>query len=168
MDITTKYEIGSIVYAIHPCKLVYGGQVILNGDMPGMESAGTNQYPHMDDVYIVSPHRVIGITASCSGKFKIEAEYKLSGGITRSEMDVFASFEEAAGHAVVLYGKPAGKYVEAGKHDGLGNFGGNDMLKKMTCKKLQLALKTVLSCDQLERFEEEFLKATQGLIIMEA
>jgi hypothetical protein len=30
MNITTKYETGDIVYAVHPCKVIYGGQIILN------------------------------------------------------------------------------------------------------------------------------------------
>lgn len=40
MNVTTKYEIGDIVYAVHPCKVIYGGQIILNTVLPGMENNG--------------------------------------------------------------------------------------------------------------------------------
>ena len=32
MNITTKFETGSVVYAVHPCKLVCGGQIQLNAE----------------------------------------------------------------------------------------------------------------------------------------
>ena len=160
MNITTKYEIGDIVYAVHPCKVIYGGQIVLNEDIFGKESAGTNQqYPKMDDVYIVSPHQVMNITASCKQGFSTEILYELSNGVMRTEKDIFASFEDAAEYAVMMYGESSGKSREYGR---------TGSLKENVCKKLQQVLKAVLSYDQLERFEEEFVKATQGLVFKEA
>lgn len=163
MNITTKYEIGSMVYVVHPCKMIYGGQIILNEDMSSMESAGTNQqYPQADDVYIVSPHQVVNVTASCKKGFSTEIMYELSNGVMRTEKDIFASFEDAAEYAVMMYGE------FFGKSDGSGEHGRTGILKENVCRKLQHVLKTVLSCDQMERFEEEFVKATQGLVFKEA
>lgn len=160
MNIATKYEIGDIVYAVHPCKVIYGGQIVLNEDIFGKESAGTNQqYPKMDDVYIVSPHQVMNITASCKQGFSTEILYELSNGVMRTEKDIFASFEDAAEYAVMMYGESSGKSREYGR---------TGSLKENICKKLQQVLKAVLSYDQLERFEEEFVKATQGLVFKEA
>lgn len=160
MNITTKYEIGDIVYAVHPCKVIYGGQIVLNEDIFGKESAGTNQqYPKMDDVYIVSPHQVMNITASCKQGFSTEILYELSNGVMRTEKDIFASFEDAAEYAVMMYGESSGKSREYGR---------TGSLKENICKKLQQVLKAVLSYDQLEHFEEEFVKATQGLVFKEA
>lgn len=163
MNITTKYEIGDIVYAVYPCKVIYGGQIVFNEDISGMESEGTNQqHPKMDDVYVVSPHQVINITASCKKGFSTEILYELSNGVMRTEKDIYASFEDAAEYAVMMYGE------FSGKSDRSGEYGRTGSLKENVCKKLQQALKSVLSCDQLERFEEEYVKATQGIVFKEA
>jgi len=163
MNITTKYEIGDIVYAVHPCKVIYGGQIVLNEDISGMESSGINQqYPQADDIYIISPHKVMNITASCKKGFSTEILYELSNGVIRTEKDIFASFEDATEYAVMMYGE------SSGKSDRSGEYGRTGSLKENVCKKLQQALKSVLSCDQLERFEEEYVKATQGIVFKEA
>ena len=52
MNITTKFAIGSIVYAVHSCKLV----------------CNTSQ-ANTDNVYIVSPHEVKAVTASSGRGF---------------------------------------------------------------------------------------------------
>jgi len=155
MNITTKYETGDIVYAVHPCKVIYVGQIILNTGLPGMENNGMGQnQPYTDDIYIVSPHEVKNIMVSCKSASKAEMKYELSNGVIRSEKEIFASFEDAAEYAVGLYGEPAGSRTEK--------------LKEIICKKLQQSMKALLSYEQLERFQEEFIKATQGLVIREA
>ena len=104
MNITTKYETGDIVYAVHPCKVIYGGQIILNTGLPGMENNGMGQnQPYTDDIYIVSPHEVKNIMVSCKSASKAEMKYELSNGVIRSEKEIFASFEDAAEYAVGLY-----------------------------------------------------------------
>ncbi len=158
MNITTKFETGSIVYAVHPCRLICGGQILLN--------AGTGQkHIHGEDIYIVSPHEVRGITASCRKNSETEILYELSDGATRTEQELSASFEDAADHAVRLYEKTCSGID--GKYGSMGSTR-NEIMKEAVCRKLQQALKAVLSCEQLERFEEEFLKATQGLVFREA
>ena len=163
MDIRTKYEIGSIVYAVHPCKLVCGCQVVLNGEAIGMKLGGDNQgQVYAEDIYIVSPHEVRNITVSCNKSQETDIQYELSNGVTREEGDLFASFEEAAGYAVSLYGESSGGYGVQEEN------GRNCRLKEIVCQKLQQALKAVLSYEQLERFGEEFEKATQGMVFKEA
>ena len=173
MNITTKYETGDIVYAVHPCKVIYGGQIILNTGLPGMENNGMGQnQPYTDDIYIVSPHEVKNIMVSCKSASKAEIQYELSNGVIRSEKDVFISFEDASEYAVGLYGEPAGKYNRLGEDDRAWGHGKEESrtekLKEIICKKLQQSMKAVLSYEQLERFQEEFIKATQGLVIREA
>lgn len=158
MNITTKFETGSVVYAVHPCRLICGGQILLNAE------TGQNQ-AHADDIYIVSPHEVRGITASCRKNSGTEILYELSDGAVRTEQELSASFGEAADRAVRMYEK-AGSGID-GKYGSTGCTR-NEILKGAVCRKLQQALKAVLSCDQLDRFEEEFLKATQGLVFREA
>ena len=173
MNITTKYETGDIVYAVHPCKVIYGGQIILNTGLPGMENNGMGQnQPYTDDIYIVSPHEVKNIMVSCKSASKAEMKYELSNGVIRSEKEIFASFEDAAEYAVGLYGEPAGKYNRLGEDDRVWEHGKEESrtekLKEIICKKLQQTMKALLSYEQLERFQEEFIKATQGLVIREA
>ncbi len=173
MNITTKYETGDIVYAVHPCKVIYGGQIILNTGLPGMENNGMGQnQPYTDDIYIVSPHEVKNIMVSCKSASKAEMKYELSNGVIRSEKEIFASFEDAAEYAVGLYGEPAGKYNRLGEDDRVWEHGKEESrtekLKEIICKKLQQSMKALLSYEQLERFQEEFIKATQGLVIREA
>ncbi len=173
MNITTKYETGDIVYAVHPCKVIYGGQIILNTGLPGMENNGMGQnQPYTDDIYIVSPHEVKNIMVSCKSASKAEMKYELLNGVIRSEKEIFASFEDAAEYAVGLYGEPAGKYNRLGEDDRAWEHGNEESrtekLKEIICKKLQQSMKALLSYEQLERFQEEFIKATQGLVIREA
>ncbi len=173
MNITTKYETGDIVYAVHPCKVIYGGQIILNTGLPGMENNGMGQnQPYTDDIYIVSPHEVKNIMVSCKSASKAEMKYELSNGVICSEKEIFASFEDAAEYAVGLYGEPAGKYNRLGEDDRVWEHGKEESrtekLKEIICKKLQQSMKALLSYEQLERFQEEFIKATQGLVIREA
>ena len=173
MNITTKYETGDIVYAVHPCKVIYGGQIILNTGLPGMENNGMGQnQPYTDDIYIVSTHEVKNIMVSCKSASKAEMKYELSNGVIRSEKEIFASFEDAAEYAVGLYGEPAGKYNRLGEDDRVWEHGKEESrtekLKEIICKKLQQSMKALLSYEQLERFQEEFIKATQGLVIREA
>ena len=173
MNITTKYETGDIVYAVHPCKVIYGGQIILNTGLPGMENNGMGQnQPYTDAIYIVSPHEVKNIMVSCKSASKAEMKYELSNGVIRSEKEIFASFEDAAEYAVGLYGEPAGKYNRLGEDDRVWEHGKEESrtekLKEIICKKLQQSMKALLSYEQLERFQEEFIKATQGLVIREA
>jgi len=163
MNITTKYEIGNIVYAVHPCQIVCNGQTMLNDGMLCMEPGGADQkQAHAEDIYIVCPHEIKNIMVTCQKDLKTEIQYELSNGIIRTENNIFASFEQAAEHAVILYGESAGQYDVPGK-DVKGG-----ILKEIVCKKLQRALKAVLSFEQLERFEEEFIIATQGLVFKEA
>ena len=71
-----------------------------------------------------------------------------------------------------LYGEPAGKYNRLGEDDRVWEHGKEESrtekLKEIICKKLQQSMKALLSYEQLERFQEEFIKATQGLVIREA
>ena len=132
---------------------------------------GQNQ-PYTDDIYIVSPHEVKNIMVSCKSASKAEMKYELSNGVIRSEKEIFASFEDAAEYAVGLYGEPAGKYNRLGEDDRVWEHGKEESrtekLKEIICKKLQQSMKALLSYEQLERFQEEFIKATQGLVIREA
>ena len=162
MNITTKYGIGNIVYAVHPCRIICNGKVIMSECAFDVDKSSSHIQPHGDDIYIVSPHEVKNVTVSCNGESETDIQYELSNGIIRREKDLFASFDDAARYAVMLYGQSAG---ECG---GIGDTGRKGVLKEDVCRKLQQAMKTVLSFDQLERFEEEFLKATQGLVFKEA
>lgn len=169
MNVTTKYQTGDIIYAVHPCKVIYGGQIILNTGLPRMENNGMGQnQPYTDDIYIVSPHEVKNIMVSYKSASKAEIQYELSNGVIRNEKDVFISFEDAAEYAVGLYGKSARKYDGSGMDDNAWENGRTEKLKEIICKKLQQSMKAVLSYEQLERFQEEFIKATQGLVIREA
>lgn len=160
MNITTKYETGDIVYAVHPCRLI-GGKVIINGRESDRNYSPDHWQTYGDDIYIVSPHEVRNVTVFCNGKSAADIRYELSGGTVRREKDVSASFDDAAGYAVRLYEQ------SAGKSDRPGESGRTEILKENVCGKLQQALKAVLSSDQLERFQEEFMKATQGLVFRE-
>ena len=151
MNISTKYGIGNIVYAVHPCRVICGGKVIINEQGFDINSLPDQQQPRGDDIYIVSPHEIRNVTVSCNGKSETEIRYELSGGVMRWEKDVFASFDDAAGYAVMLCEQFA---CECG---GIGECGRKGILKEDMCRKLQQAMKTVLSCEQLERFVEEFL-----------
>jgi hypothetical protein len=138
-----------------------------------MENNGMGQnQPYTDDIYIVSPHEVKNIMVSCKSASKAEMQYELSNGVIRSEKEIFASFEDAAEYAVGLYGEPAGKYNRLGEDDRAWAHGNEESrtekLKEIICKKLQQSMKALLSYEQLERFQEEFIKATQGLVIREA
>ena len=110
MNITTKYETGDVVYAVHPCQVINNGQVILNEGTLRMEPDEAGQDFHADDIYIVSPHEVRNITVFCSKGSKTEIIYELSNGTKRTEQELFASFESAAEYAVTLYEKASGKY----------------------------------------------------------
>lgn len=145
MNITTKFAIGSIVYAVHSCKLV----------------CNTSQ-ANTDNVYIVSPHEVKAVTASSGKGLETEILYELTGGIICKEKEVFSSFNEASEYAAGLYEKSGKSYGASEDCDK------TCILKEMICRKLQQPLKAVLSCEQLERFEEEFMKATQGFVFREA
>ena len=151
MNITTKYETGDVVYAVHPCQVINNGQVILNEGTLRMEPDEAGQDFHADDIYIVSPHEVRNITVFCSKGSKTEIIYELSNGTKRTEQELFASFESAAEYAVTLYEKASGKYGKVAVDHG--NVG---ILKESVCRRLQHALKAVLTYEQLERFEEEF------------
>ena len=145
----------------------------MNTGLPGMENNGMGQnQPYTDDIYIVSPHEVKNIMVSCKSASKAEMKYELSNGVIRSEKEIFASFEDAAEYAVGLYGEPAGKYNRLGEDDRVWEHGKEESrtekLKEIICKKLQQSMKALLSYEQLERFQEEFIKATQGLVIREA
>lgn len=164
MNITTRYGTGDVVYAIHPCQVINNGQVILNEGTLRMELNEASQgHFNVDDIYIVSPHEVRNITAFCNKGSKTEIIYELSNGTKRTEQELFASFESAAEYAVTLYEKASGKYGKVAV-----DHGSTGILKESVCRRLQHALKAVLSYEQLERFEEEFLIAMQGLVFREA
>lgn len=163
MNITTTYGTGDVVYAIHPCQVINSGQVILNEGTLRMEPDEAGQDFHADDIYIVSPHEVRNITVFCNKGSKTEIIYELSNGTKRTEQELFASFKSAAEYAVTLYEKASGKYGKVAV-----DHGSAGILKESVCRRIQHALKAVLSYEQLERFEEEFLIATQGLVFREA
>lgn len=71
---------------------------------------------------------------------------------------MFSSFNEASEYVAGLYEKSVKRYGASEDCDT------NCILKEMICRKLQQPLKAVPSCEQLERFEEEFMKATQGFV----
>lgn len=163
MNITTKFAIGSIVYAVHSCKLVCNSQIMLNEDM--MYKNDAEMYmsqANANDVYIVSPHEVRVVTVSSSKGLGTEILYELTGGIICKEKEVFSSFNEASEYAAGLYEKSVKRYGASEDCDK------TCILKELICSKLQHSLKAVLSCEQLERFEEEFMKATQGFVFREA
>lgn len=164
MNITTKYVTGDVVYTIHPCQVINNGQVILNEGTLRMEPNEADQeYFHADGIYIVSPYEVKSITVFCNKGSKTEIIYELSNGTKRTEQELFASFESAAEYAVTLYEQASGKYGKVAV-----DHGSTGVLKESVCRRLQHALKAVLTYEQLERFEEDFLIATQGLVFREA
>lgn len=136
---------------------------MLNEDMMHKNDAGMyRSQANADDVYIVSPHEVKAVTASDSKGLETEILYELTGGIICKEKEVFSSFNEASEYAAELYEKSGKRYGASEDCDK------TCILKEMICRKLQQLLKAVLSCEQLERFEEEFMKATQGFVFREA
>lgn len=163
MNITTKFGAGDIVYAVHMCKAVPGGKIILNEEPPVTGYNGANQNQgHAEDIFIVSPYEIRNITVSLKKGYGTDIRYELSNGCIRYEKDIFASFDDATKYAMGLYEKSSKNYCES---EGCGSA---DVLKDAICKRLQQSLKTVLSYDQLERFAEEFANATQGFVIREA
>lgn len=146
MNIATKYNSGDIVYAVHPCRTVCGGE-------GGRQACA-------DDIYIISPHRTGNITVLCSRDHTAEIWYELSGGIIRPEKDLFESFEDAAGYAAGLYGKTHGKNDRTAKH--------GEILKETVMGRIKHELELILTSAQMESLEEEFIRATQGLVFSEA
>lgn len=162
MNIATKYEIGDIVYAIHSCWFISNGQLLSAGRMSGTGLYRADpDHPCTEMIYFVSPHVVKNIIVTCREENTAVTQYRLSDGIMSEERDLFGFFEEAAECAVTLYEKQARKIVQ--NNDSPGRYK-DAALKEVVCGRLQHVLKAVLTCEQLERFKEEFLKATQVLV----
>ena len=159
MNIKTKYGVGDVVYTIHSYKTMFNGQVILDekayNGFQGIETE--NEQELIDTIYVVNACIVQKVILSSNEDNGIVINYQLSDGTICHEENVFATFESAMVYANILYSKNSEK---ADTH----KFNMQMCsLKDIVCMKLQESLKAVLSTEQLERFTEEFLKATDGV-----